>query len=202
MSVMELSAGGLQTARIRLEPLREADREDVRASGAVKDMWTSMPVIAAGTSIDAYFSHTLRMAELGIGLGMTARRCEDDALIGLAAFLLPNRLHRRTRIGYIWVEPALRGSGLTAHVHFLMLRRALEWRARRVEWWLSTRNPRAIANVESLGAVREGLMRQHSRYADGSWADLVILSLINDEIRAAMQRLGQSIGELEAAPDA
>lgn len=199
---MELSAGGLQTARIRLDPLTEADRDEVRESGAVDDMWTSMPVIASGTSLDAYFNHTLRMAEIGIGLGMAARRREDGELVGLAAFLLPNRLHRRTRIGYIWLEPALRGSGLTAHIHYLMLKRALEWRARRVEWWLSTRNQRAIANVEGLGAVREGMMRQHSRFADGSWADLVILSLVNEEIRTAMQQLGERIGELEAAPDA
>ena len=45
-------------------------------------------------------------------------------------------------------------------------------------------------------------MRQHSRFADGSWADIVILSLVNDEIGAAMRRLGAQIGETEDAPGA
>ncbi len=201
-TVMELGADGLETARIRLAPFEEADREDIHNSKAVDAMWTSMPVIATGNSLDAYFDHTVRMGELGIGLGLTARDKADGALVGLAAFLLPNRLHRRIRIGYIWVKPELRGTGITDHVHFLMLKRAMEWRARRVEWFLSTRNQAAITHVERLGALREGLLRQHSRFADGSWSDIVVLSLVDAEIRAAMKELGTRIGEIETASGA
>lgn len=192
---MELASTGLETSRIRLAPLREGDREEVRQSGAVDDMWTSMVVIASGMTLDAYFNHTLRMAEIGIGLGLTARLKSDNSLAGLAAFLLPNRLHRRTRIGYIWIRPDLRGEGLTDHIHYLMLKSAIEWRARRVEWWIPDRNQQALGKVERLGAMREGLLRQHSRFADGSWVNMAVLSLINDEIRATVKRIGQQIGE-------
>lgn len=192
---MELAATGLETSLLRLTPLGEADREDVRRSNAVDDMWTSMMVVSSGMSMDAYFNHTLRMAETGIGLGLTARLKSDDSLAGLAAFLLPNRLHRRTRIGYIWIRPDLRGQGLTNHIHYLMLHRAIEWRARRVEWWIPDRNTQAVEKVERLGAQREGLLRQHSRFADGSWVNMIVMSLINDEIRTAMREMGRHIGE-------
>ena len=110
-------------------------------------------------NIDAYFDHTLRMAKLGTGQAMTAIRLSDNQIVGLAAFLSPNRMNRRTRIGYTWIEPSLRGSEIVEHIHYLMLKRAYQWRARRVAWWLSERNQRAIASVEKLGAVKEGVLR-------------------------------------------
>lgn len=199
---MELAAPGLETSLVRLEPLAKRHRAALQASGAVEHMWSSMPLIATGTSLDAYFDHTLRMAELGTGLGLAAIHKGEDRMIGLAAYLSPNRLHRRIRLGYTWLEADYRGSGIINHIQFLMLKRALEWRARRVEWMMSSTSQRAIANVERLGALREGTLRQHSRFADGSWADLVVLSLVGEEIRAAMRELGQGIGEVETAAGA
>lgn len=190
---MELGAPGLQTALIRLEPLDEQHREFLQTSGAAEHMWTSMPLIATGTNLDAYFDHSIRMAKLGTGQAMAAIRLSDEGMVGLAAFLNPNRMNRRTRIGYNWIEPSLRGSDIAQHIHYLMLKRAYQWRARRVAWWLSEKNDRAIASVEKLGAVREGVLRQHTRFADGSWADLVVLSLVGDEIRDAMAALGEQI---------
>ncbi|MCH2458281.1 MAG: GNAT family N-acetyltransferase, partial [Henriciella sp.] len=96
-------------------------------------------------------------------------------------------------IGYNWVEPALRGSAVVEHIHYLVLKRAFQWRARRVAWWLSVKIERAIAAVEKIGAKREGVLRQHTRFADGSWADLVVLSLVGDEIRDSMAMLGEQI---------
>lgn len=152
-----------------------------------------MPVIATGTNIDAYFDHSLKMGKLGTGQVMAAMRESDERLVGLSAFLNPNRMNRRTRIGYNWIEPALRGSEVVDHIQYLMLKRAYQWRARRVAWWLSRKNERAIAAVEKIGAQREGVLRQHTRFADGSWADLVVLSLVGDEIRDAMATLGEQI---------
>ncbi len=190
---MELGAPGLHTAMLRLEPLDESHRTTIRTSNAVEHMWSSMPLIATGTNIDAYIDHSLKMAKLGTGQVMAAVREEDDRLIGLSAFLNPNRMNRRTRIGYNWIQPDLRGSEVVDHIQYLMLKRAYQWRARRVAWWLSQKNERAIAAVEKIGATREGVLRQHTRFADGSWADLVVLSLVGDEIRDAMAALGEQI---------
>ncbi|RIJ24437.1 N-acetyltransferase [Henriciella barbarensis] len=198
---MELGAPGLHTATLRLEPLNESHRAALSRSNAVEHMWSSMPVISTGTNIDAYFDHSLKMATLGTGQVMAAIRQEDDRLIGLSAFLNPNRMNRRTRIGYNWVEPALRGSAVVEHIHYLMLKRAYQWRARRVAWWLSLKNERAIAAVEKIGAKREGVLRQHTRFADGSWADLVVLSLVSDEIRDSMAMLGEQIEKRDADSD-
>lgn len=199
---MEPCTHTAETSRVVLSPAQERDREDIRNSGAVHDMWTSMPVIPGGSTLDAYFNNALQMAEQGVGLGLIIRSKPDGEFIGFAELRVPDRLHRRTRITQLWISPAHRGSGLTLHVHYLLLKLALEWRTRRVEWWVPMTNQRGLYSLDKMGAVGEGVMRQHSRFADGSWADIAILSLVNDEIGAAMRRLGAQIGETEDASGA
>ena len=199
---MELGAPGLETDLISLEALSPRHHEAVRKSGAVNDMWRLMPVIPSGCTIDAYFDHTVRMAELGTGQGLAVILKETGDLIGIAAYLVPNRLHRRVRIGYTWLAEAYRGAGIAPHIQYLMLKRALEWRARRVEWMMSMRSDRALASMERLGIKQEGILRQYTRMADGSWADVALFSVIDDEIRQAIARLGVEIGEARAAAGA
>jgi RimJ/RimL family protein N-acetyltransferase len=192
---MELGAPSLSTSLIRLEPLSEEHRHILSQTDAVDHMWSSMPVIATGTNFDAYFDHTIKMAELGTGLGLAAINIETGNLVGLAAFLSPNRLNRRTRIGYTWLRKELRGTSVNDHIQFLLLKRAFQWRARRVEWWIATRNERAIGSVEKIGAVFEGTLRSHTRFSDGTWADIAVYSLVSDEIRKAMVDLSARIDE-------
>ena len=52
---MDLTAPGLENDLIRLEPLTERFREDLRQSGAVEYMWLSMPAIQRGAGFDAYY---------------------------------------------------------------------------------------------------------------------------------------------------
>ena len=199
---MELGAPGLETSLIKLEPLEQCHREAVLHSSAVNDMWQLMPIIPNGNTIDAYFDHTLKMSELGTGQGMVIALKSTQQLVGMAAYILPNRLHRRVRIGYTWLEDKQRGTGISTHVQYLMIKRAMEWRARRIEWVMSTRSKRALSHVERIGAHREGLLRKYSRMADGSWADVVMFSLIDEEIRNALLRIGQEIGEVSTASGA
>ncbi|MEM5516100.1 GNAT family protein [Henriciella sp. AS95] len=199
---MELNAPGLETSMIRLQPLAEEHRAVIHNRNAINDMWKFMPVIPDGHNLNAYFDHTLRMSQLGTGQALVVLSKETDELIGIAAFILPNRLHRRVRVGYTWLEEAHRGTGVATHVQYLMIKRSIEWRARRVEWLMSSRSERAFAHIESLGAIHEGTLRKYSRMADGSWADVYVFSLIDDEIRAALDKIGAMIGETLPAPGA
>ncbi|GGB68917.1 MULTISPECIES: GNAT family N-acetyltransferase [Henriciella] len=199
---MELNAPGLETSLIRIEPMAESHREAIVSSRAVDDMWEFMPVIPDGQTLNAYFDHTLRMSDIGTGQGLVVFQKKTGRLVGLAAFILPNRLHRRVRVGYTWLEESQRGTGIATHVQYLMIKRAMEWRARRVEWMMSTRSERAFSQLTRLGAVHEGTLRRYTRMADGGWADVFVFSLIDEEIEAALGTIGEMIGEVTPASGA
>ncbi len=192
---MKLDAPGLETGLVRLEPFEARHRAGLLASGAQEDLWHLMPTIPAGNTLPAYFDHTTRLASLGAGQGYAVLCQDTGAFIGFAAFVTPNRLHRRIRVGYTWLEKARRGGPSALHVQYLLIRRATEWRARRVEWMMSVRSERGAAMLDRLGIAREGILRQYSRMADGSWEDVIVFSLVGDELRAMLAGLETELGE-------
>ncbi|MEM1087647.1 MAG: GNAT family protein [Pseudomonadota bacterium] len=196
---MELNASGLMNDLICIHPLGEDHREALRATSAVEHMWMSMPAIQRGAGFDTYFDYTLRTGRSGESVPMALLDPNDgNRFVGVTAFLEPNKLHRRVRLGYTWLAEHLRGKGIFDAVKMLMIERAVDWGAKRLEWQVESHNTRAIAAIERLGAVREGVLRQHTKLADGTWVDVVMLSLLRDEAKAVLRQAQHSTSVSEA----
>ncbi len=187
---MELSAPGLENDLIKLEPLNERFRENLRSSGAVEYMWLSLPAIHRGAGFDAYYDHVLKQRETGEIHSFALLDPNDrDRFVGVTALMYPNKMHRRVRLGYTWLEPHLRGLGVYAAIQKLLIQRALDWGAKRIEWYVEDRNSRAVRAIESIGALKEGVLREYEKFADGEWVDVAVLSMLRDEAKGAVHRL-------------
>lgn len=196
---MDLTAPGLENDFIKLAPLDEPFREALRSSDATEHMWSSLPAIQRGAGFDAYYDHVLRQAATGEMYPFALLDPKDqDRFVGVTALVNPNKMHRRVRLGYTWLEPHLRGQGIYAAIQSLLIERALDWGAKRVEWFVEEPNTRAIRAIESLGAIEEGVLRQYEKFADGEWVDVVVLSMVRDEAKEALRRLGLIMAESEA----
>jgi RimJ/RimL family protein N-acetyltransferase len=196
---MDLHAPGLQNELVLLEPLDERFREQLRASDAVNSIWLSLPAIQRGAGFDAYYDHVLKQRELGeIYSFAVLDPSNQDRFVGVTALLFPNKMHRRVRLGYTWIEPHLRGRGVYAAIQKLLIQRALDWGAKRVEWYVEERNTRAIRAIESLGALKEGVLREYEKFADGEWVDVAVLSMLRDEAKEAIRRLTAIMADSEA----
>lgn len=193
---MELNAPGLENDLIRLKPLDEGFRESLRASDAVNQIWLSLPAIQRGAGFDAYYDHVLKRAELNELYGFALLDPNDkDRFVGVSALLYPNKMHRRVRIGYTWLEPHLRGRGIYAAIQKLLIQRALDWGAKRIEWYVEDRNSRAIRAIRSLGAQKDGVLRDYEKFADGEWVDVAVLSMLRDEAKEAVRRLDMMMAD-------
>lgn len=195
---MDLTAPGLENDLIRLEPLTERFREDLRKSGAVEYMWLSLPAIQRGAGFDSYFDHVLKQGDAGEVLGFALLDPNDrDRFVGVTALINPNKMHRRVQIGYTWLESHLRGRGVYAAIQKLLIQRALDWGAKRLEWYVEERNARAVRAIESIGAIKEGVLREYEKFADGEWVDVVVLSMLRDEAKSAVHRLDAIMADSE-----
>ena len=93
-------------------------------------------------------------------------------------------------IGWTWLDRAQHGSGLNSMVKYLMLRHAFEsWRLVRVQLKTAASNLRSQRAIEKLGAVREGVLRNHRRLADGRLDDSVLYSITDEDWPAIKQEL-------------
>lgn len=194
---MELTAAGLENSRVTLVNLSEEHREMLRASDAVEHMWISMPAIQRGAGFDAYYDYVLRRQESGELIPFAIMSKENGRFVGVTGFSEPNKTHRRIQIGYTWIDHTFRGKGIYAAIQHVLIKRAIEWGARRIGWHVEARNDRAVKAIEKLGAQNEGTLRNYSRFTDGTWVDIAILSMLRDEAKDAVKRL-----EAELEPSA
>lgn len=193
---MDLTAPGLANDLICLEPLDERFREDLRASGATEYMWLSLPAIQRGAGFDAYYDHVLKRGDDGeMHAFAVLDPNNDNRFVGVTALMYPNKMHRRVRLGYTWIEPHLRGRGVYAAIQKLLIQRALDWGAKRIEWFVEDRNERAVRAIQSIGASKEGVLRQYEKFADGEWVDVAVLSMLRDEAKDSLSRLDAIMAE-------
>jgi RimJ/RimL family protein N-acetyltransferase len=175
----------LHRGALRLEPLAETDvaelvsladrnRELLRyINGPLRPDWYRQAILDQRDNLVVPFA---------IRLG--------DVLVGTTRFTdFMNELPA-AEIGSTWLDAAQHGSGLNSTIKYLMLRHAFEnWQLVRVQLKTAASNLRAQAAIEKLGAVREGLLRNHRRLADGRLDDTVLFSITDREWPAAKARL-------------
>jgi RimJ/RimL family protein N-acetyltransferase len=195
---MDLFAPGLENERVRLVSMDETHRELLRATDAVEHMWNSMPAIKRGAGFDVYFNYMLACQAEGEAYSFAIFDTQTGAFLGVSAFLLPRKVHRRVMIGYTWIDRSARGKGIYAAVQHLMLQRAVVWGARRIEWNVEAHNTRAVNAIKALGANHEGTLRNYARFADGTWVDIAVLSMMRDEAKSAVKAIEAALSLTQA----
>ncbi|MFO3795968.1 MAG: GNAT family N-acetyltransferase, partial [Anaerolineales bacterium] len=103
--------------------------------------------------------------------------------------------HRGVEIGGTWYGVAYQRTVVNTECKYLLLRHAFEdWGCIRVQFKADSRNERSIRALERIGAVREGVLRNHMILADGTIRHSVYFSILNSEWPAVKARLEGWIG--------
>jgi RimJ/RimL family protein N-acetyltransferase len=196
---MKLDDPGLENELVCLKVLTEDDRDALANTSAVEAMWQWMPVIATGTNFHSYFDHTLELKKSGDYIPFAIWRKSDGAFAGVVAYSNISRTHRRLRIATMWIVEEMRGTEIVPAVQLAMIERAVASRMRRIEILTPEANERSVRSIERFGAKREGTLRSYIRMANGTWADMAVLSLVGDETKAAITLLQDRVREMQQA---
>jgi RimJ/RimL family protein N-acetyltransferase len=97
---------------------------------------------------------------------------------------------RGLEIGGTWYAPEFQRTAVNTECKFLLLRHAFEeLRAIRVQLKTDMRNERSQRAIERLGAIREGVLRNHMILPDGRYRDSVFYSILDTEWPGVKARL-------------
>jgi RimJ/RimL family protein N-acetyltransferase len=100
-------------------------------------------------------------------------------------------VNERVHLGWAGYAPAVWSTGVNPAAKLALLRHAFEnCGMRRVKLQTDALNARSQAAIARLGAVKEGVLRQHIRRADGTWRDTVVFSVRVNEwpvVRAGLE---------------
>lgn len=106
----------------------------------------------------------------------------------------------RVKIGRTIISPAFWGMKANLEVKLALLDWVFSHGAGRVECDVDPRNHRSISSLRRFGFTVEGTRRRSSQRIDGSWRDIVVLSLLTEEWSTTRTRALLSLGELTGSP--
>jgi RimJ/RimL family protein N-acetyltransferase len=164
---------------VRLEPLEERHRDDLLAAGSDPEIWRFMSSdLSVPGAWPAYLAHALGPEFVAWA---TVEKASGKA-IGSTRFGDIEPDHDRVEIGWTWIAPAFQRTAVNTEAKLLQLTYAFETLgAGRVALKTDGRNERSQAAIARLGAVREGVLRRHTRLPDGYVRDTVYFSILADE---------------------
>jgi len=169
---------------IRLEPMSEAHVPALARVGLDPNIWQYMIYGQMRTEHDLrlWVREVLHRQEQGTDLPFTVFHQESDQPIGTTRYMEMHPQHRNLEIGGTWYGIDYQGSGVNAEAKYLLLRQAFEeWGCIRVQIKTDLRNIRSQRAIERLGAVKEGVLRNHVILPDDFVRSSVLYSILDTE---------------------
>lgn len=168
---------------VTLEPLGQEHHDGLIEAAKDGELWklwyTSVP---APEGMAAEIDRRLALQAAGSMLPFATRLNSTGKLIGMTTYMNIDAVTPRVEIGSTWNAAAVHGTGTNPDSKLLLLRHAFETLGcPAVEFrthWLNQQSREAIAR---LGAKQDGVLRNHTRSADGALRDTVVFSILEHE---------------------
>lgn len=145
---------------------------------------TAQDVAARGLGRTAY---TVRLTGAG-GLG------EAGTVVGTSSLGDVDLVNERAHLGWTLYGSRWWGTQVNPECKLLLLGHAFDCGFGRVKIQTDAVNARSQAAIAKLGATREGVLRRHSRRADGTFRDTVVFSILRSEWPGVRARLEHRLG--------
>jgi RimJ/RimL family protein N-acetyltransferase len=191
---MQLESRVLEDRFVRLEPLGEARKDELRAACADDpDTWERLyPYSMLGEHFDVQWARLQKEAAAGrtIPFGVIV----GGVCRGMTTCLAIDPPNRSLEIGATYYAPEQRGGAVNPAAKRLLLGFAFEGGASRVQFRVDALNARSRAAVLKLGATQEGILRQDRVTWTGRVRDTVVFSILADEWPAVKARLDARLG--------
>lgn len=186
----------LEGRYVRLEPLQPSHAEALARVGCDPRIWEfSRTLLQDRADVERYISRALEARDARTAYPfVTIDRASGNA-IGSTRFENMALDERRVEVGWSWLAPAWWRTPINTEAKYLMIRHAFEqWRCVRVEFKVLVNNQRSLTSIQRVGAIVEGTLRRRLPYRDGSYRDVVYLSIIEDEWPGVRARLEERLG--------
>ena len=189
---MDIQPVTLTGRLIRLEPLSEAHVPDLARVGLDERIWQYMlyGAIKSEADVRSWVLDILRRQAKGSDLPFAVIERASGRAIGATRYLDIRREHRGLEIGGTWYGTAYQRTGVNTEAKYLLLRHAFETLGcLRVQFKTDLRNERSQRAIERLGAVKEGVLRNHLLLPDGYVRHSVMYSILPAEWPQVKARL-------------
>ncbi len=181
---MEVKPVVLTGRHVRLEPLTEAHAPGLAEIGIGQTFWDYMLYGRMETLEDMqdWVKDIMARGARGTDLPFAVIHLASGRVAGATRYLniMPN--DRGLEVGGTWYGPEFQRTSVNTECKYLLFRLAFETLGCiRVQIKTDSRNERSQKAIERIGAVREGVLRNHMILPDGRVRDSVFYSILDSE---------------------
>ena len=189
---MEVKPVVLTGKHVRLEPMTEAHTAALAEIGVGQPFWHFMLYGDMNSTDDMrkWVQDIHSRAEKGTDLPFVAIHLASGRVAGATRYLNVMPKDRGLEIGGTWYGPEFQRTSVNTECKYLLLRHAFETLGCiRVQLKTDSRNERSQKAIERIGAVREGVLRNHMILPDGYYRHSVFYSILDTEWPEVKSRL-------------
>ena len=190
--VMDVRPVTLTGRFVRLEPMTEEHVPGLAAIGMDPDIWRYMVYgpIRTEDDIRGWVRDILKRAEQGTDLPFAVIDLAGGCVAGATRYLDIRPADRGLEIGGTWYGASYRRTPVNTESKYLLLEHAFErLQCIRVQLKTDSRNQRSQRAIERIGAVKEGILRNHMILPNGHVRDSVYYSILDSEWPSLKVRL-------------
>jgi RimJ/RimL family protein N-acetyltransferase len=192
MAYMEVKPVVLIGQYVRLEPMAEVHIPGLAEIGVGQTFWDYMVYGNMNTVEDMrnWVEDILARAEKGTDRPFVAIHLASGRVAGATRYLNIMPQDRGLEIGGTWYGPEFQRTVVNTECKYLLLCHAFETLGCiRVQLKTDLRNERSQKAIERIGAVKEGVLRNHMILPDGHIRHSVFYSILDTEWPGVKKRL-------------
>lgn len=180
---------------VRLEPLSEAHVPALARVGLDDALWRWIPTpVTSVDEMQAYVRTALDEQARGVSLPFAIVDAGTHQVIGSTRYGNIDVRNRRLEIGWTWVARSHQRTRANTSAKRALLGHAFDvLGANRVELKTDLLNEKSRNAILRIGAVQEGILREHVLCASGRMRDTVYFSILASEWPAVRRQLDERL---------
>ncbi|WP_116189384.1 GNAT family N-acetyltransferase [Paenibacillus taihuensis] len=185
---MDVKPVVLTGRRVELVPMGREHVEGLYEAGRYPEIWE----ITQGTiaTLDDAKSYVEKALSQQGDMRFVIKDRESGIILGSTRLFDISVANRGLEIGSTWLTPSVWRTSVNTECKYLLLRHCFETLGTiRVQLKTDMRNTRSQRAIERLGAVKEGVLRNHMILPNGMIRDSVYFSILDREWPSVKERL-------------
>lgn len=173
----------LESARALLRPLTLEDEAELQKIADDDALWIyGLTDLSQPGELKKYILEAIADRDRGVAAVWTIIDKRTNKVAGCTRLAEISWKDERGQIGWTWIGRDFQGSGLNKEMKFLILSYGFEKLGlNRIEFKADERNHQSRQALISIGATREGVLREHMKIHNGYIRNTVFYSILKSE---------------------
>lgn len=191
----------LENDVVQLIPMELKHAQGIYEAAQDKRIWEHMSVdLTEKSRVIEYVENAIKKRMQGTDIAYVIVDKKSEKIIGATWFLDISKQHKRLEIGSTWINPHYWRTNINTNCKYLLLKYWFEeLHLNRVQIKTGHENFRSQKAIERIGAVKEGILRNHMIRKEGIIRHTVLYSVIQEDWRKVKKHFEEHLlkyGEL------